>query len=438
MNEHTLTTFLQWLDSHLNFEKTPKKDIFWLDNMRTCCEKLGHPETSTPCFHVAGSKGKGSVSTLIAGILTAAGNKTGLYTSPHLVDFRERIATLSGFLTDTVYEKAAEQLMSCVGGQSATWFELVTLFAFLCFRETGMDYAVYEVGLGGRLDATNVVTPLVSCICEIEKEHTEYLGDTVEKIAAEKAGIIKPGIPVIIAPQSSQSIKDVFKTIAQDRNAPIVFADETADIPSITYGPNGMHVVLESPVFKRSVQADLHLLGDFQAQNALVAALAVKTAFPDFEESDIEKGLSSVTMPARFEMRKETDDLPPMVLDGAHTVNSIKATITTFARTHGTAKPVLLFACAADKDVEDIARLFAGFASKAIITKPGTAKASDIPRAQKAFEAAGIDFRITEDFSAAIPQACREAKERRLPLLVTGSFYLIAEVKKQLETTTQR
>ena len=164
-NSSATRSFERWLDSFINFEKLPQKNMFWLDTMRFFCERLGHPEASSPCFHIAGSKGKGSVSKMIACILQEAGFSVGLYTSPHVLDFRERISRPDGFFDDAVYEGAAAELMHAV--QSAenekkiprpvTWFELATLYAFLCFRRARTDWNVFEVGLGGRLDATNVV-----------------------------------------------------------------------------------------------------------------------------------------------------------------------------------------------------------------------------------------------------------------------------------------
>ena len=224
-----------WIDSYLNFEKTPKKNIFWLDTMRFFCQKFGEPEQCAPCFHVAGSKGKGSVSTFIASILDEAGYTTGIYTSPHILDFIERISSATGAFKAEVYNNAVEELMKGVQSitqselpaeRPITWFELVTLFSFLVFRQAKVDYSVFEVGLGGRLDSTNVVHPLCSIITPIELEHTEFLGDTVEKIAYEKGGIIKENTPVVIA-QQTPSVRAVFEKIAEEKHAPVVFLEDT-------------------------------------------------------------------------------------------------------------------------------------------------------------------------------------------------------------------
>ena len=209
-----LANFEDWLNKFLNFEKTQKKNIFWLETMNFLCEKFNNPQNEIPCVHIAGSKGKGSTSVMIASILEEAGFKCGIYTSPHIIDFRERIKRPFSFFEDWVYEQAADELVCGIesilpeelpGQRAITWFELVTLYSFLCFKIAKVDYVVYEVGLGGRLDSTNIVKPLLSCIMPIELEHTEFLGNTVELIAEEKAGIIKKDIPVLISFQKYEN-----------------------------------------------------------------------------------------------------------------------------------------------------------------------------------------------------------------------------------------
>src|SRR5574344_2902318 len=238
-----ITVLTKWLDQYLNFEHLPQKNIFWLDTMQYLCKRFGNPENCCPSFHVAGSKGKGSISMMIAFILKRAGYNTGLYTSPHILEFIERVGTPSGQFSDEVYEKSVRELMNGVQSiipedlpkqRPITWFELVTLFSMLCFRDAKTDWAVYEVGLGGRLDATNVITPKCCCIGPIELEHTEYLGDTVEKIAVEKGGIIKPGVQVIIAPQKP-SVRKVFEKIAAERGAPIIFVEDVLKSHEVVY-----------------------------------------------------------------------------------------------------------------------------------------------------------------------------------------------------------
>lgn len=442
--------FCEWVDRYLNFEKNPKKGIFWLETMRFLCGKLGNPQDSCRCIHVAGSKGKGSVSRMIACIIEESGLKCGIYSSPHILDFEERICTVNGYLEDSVYKKSADEVISCVesigpsewpGERQPTWFELVTLYAFCCFRNAGLDFVVYEVGMGGRLDATNVIHPVCCCINTIELEHTEYLGGTLELIAGEKAGIIKEKVPVVIGWQKDQCVRNVFRKIAAEKNAPLIFAEKEACVKDCRYGKSAsrelMDASIESSFFKRKVNASLHLLGEFQAQNAATASLVIKTVFKDMDEDLIERGLSKASLPARFEIisgLKSFGGIKAVVLDGAHTVNSVRYTMDTFRKVFGcnTAreKAVLLFACAADKDAEDIAPCFKDSFDSVFLTKPGFAKESDLPRLGKAFDSACIPHVSDYDCEKSIRAAFEKANSNHSLLLVTGSFYLIAEVRK--------
>ena len=472
--------FKNWLDSFLNFEKLPTKNIFWLDTMEFLAERFGQPQEAAPCVHVAGSKGKGSVSRMISSILTESGKKCGLYTSPHIKDFYER-ASLNGELFETaLYESCADEMRKKVdalkdgalpSGRQITWFELVTLYAFLCFRAAKTDANVFEVGLGGRLDATNIVRPKIAVINTIELEHTEFLGDTLEKIAAEKAGIIKENTPVLCA-ASPAGVRAVFEKAAKEKNARLYMADDLLEDLRFDYekdsqaldaddqncskaitrgtasnrsqdqdtgGQYFMNVTIKSPLFKRPLNARTRLLGKVQAQNAFLAAAAVRLAFPEIDEDTIERGLSIAALPARFQtinlMGGADGNQGLLIVDGAHTVNSISGTMETFnAIFANDARPKrLLFACAADKDVAHIAPLFkrvdgSPIFERVIITKLNSAKQSDPQKAAAAFKSAGLDFDLQEDYASAINAALSSAKNDGAILLATGSFYLAAEI----------
>ena len=433
----SMRSFERWLDSFINFEKLPQKNMFWLDTMRFFCERLGHPEASSPCIHIAGSKGKGSVSKMIACILQEAGFSVGLYTSPHVSDFRERIATPGGFFEDAVYSDAAAELKDAVQSaqsekkipRTLTWFELVTLYAFLCFRRAHTDWNVFEVGLGGRLDATNVVTPKLCCITPIELEHTEYLGDTLEKIAAEKAGIIKARIPVIVSHQTTHSVYRIFQKSAQKLDVSCTFIDNMIQFREISYTNDcRMNLCFESPLFSRPVQTTLRMLGSVQAQNAAQAALAVKTALPAIDEAIIEKGLSKASLPARFEIIPYRNAV--VVFDGAHTVLSMQNTLDALTSLFPSRTRHLLFALAADKNAEAIARLFRGTFHSITLTKPGFTKHGDIERAEAACKSAHLSFTCESDFEKAVQSAFEKAEAASAVLLVSGSFYLAADAKR--------
>lgn len=453
--EKSVDRFCEWVDRYLNFEKNPKKGIFWLETMRFLCERLDNPQNHCRCIHVAGSKGKGSISRMIACILEENGLKCGIYSSPHIIDFTERICTVRGAFDDYVYEKSANEVISCVenvsskewpGERQPTWFELVTLFAFCCFRNAEVDFAVYEVGLGGRLDATNVLMPACCCINTIELEHTEFLGTTLEAIAKEKAGIIKPNVPVIIGTQKSNGVEELFFKIASEKKAPVLFSQKECFINNINYKTERsdfdvtMSFIMKSDLFSRNLNLNISILGEVQAQNASVACLAVKTVFPSIKEDIIEKGLEKVKLQARFEILSKVEhfnDIKAIVLDGAHTVNSVQHTMNTFVKLFGSntmqEKAVLLFACAADKDVKAIAPFLKNHFASVFLTKPGNSKESDLAHLENAFKNAAIPYVLFEDYKKAVKTAFEKANNEHSLLLATGSFYLIAEVKKYLQ-----
>lgn len=450
--------FLTWLDSYLNFEKTPKKGIFWLETMNFLCEKFGNPEKASPVFHIAGSKGKGSISCFISSILTEAGFKTGLYTSPHILSFFERITENGNFFSDDVYEKTICELKEKIekiplsefpSQRPVTWFELVTLYAFLTFREAKTDFNVIETGLGGRLDSTNVVTPEVCCIGPIELEHTEFLGDTVEKIAGEKAGIIKKNT-VVISARQSESVKNVFRKKALETGAEIFFIDEVLKSfrNNLKLYEKSDEILLKEEFFAEfntlfpelsSLDASISLPGVFQCENALIACLAVIKALPSVSSDILKKGIEKAFLSGRFEIIQKSDDAPLLILDGAHTFNSVSFTMNTFnemisqlEKKGSHCKCHLLFGCAADKEIEKIAPMFKGVFSSVSLTKPGNVKMCDIERMKKAFDSSGVSYEVDEDFENMILKSLKKAKADNAILLVTGSFYLVSEVKKIL------
>ena len=441
-----LSDFLKWLDGFLNFEKTQTKNIFWLDTMRFLCARLGNPQNSIKCIHVAGSKGKGSVCAMCASIIESAGYSCGLYMSPHIVDFRERVTTPHGFFDDSIYETAAKELYETVceipkdelpGGRRFTWFELATAFAFLCFRNAKVDFAVYETGLGGRLDSTNVVTPLVSVLMPIELEHTEFLGGSIEKIAAEKAGIIKDGVPAVIACQITSESEKVFFDSAKYHNSKTVFVEREIKDFSYSYKEGKMLVSFDTDLFDEGhISVSTKLLGAKQAENAATAAIAVKTAIPSLTENHLQKGLAAVYLPARFEsipVPKNYKHVRGIIIDGAHTAASIKYTLSTLKEIFGSStKFHLLFSCAKDKDAKKIAKELQGIFAKIVLTETKTNRAFSAHELKNIFAAEGINCSVESDIQNALLTSLENASKENAILLITGSFYLAAEVMKNL------
>jgi len=408
--------------------------------MEVLAELAGHPERCAPSIHIAGSKGKGSVTGMIASVLEADGRRAARYMSPHIVDYRERICLGNSFFDEAVYRAAGDELRDIAEckvpaaknslfdpgseeGEALTFFELLTLYFFLCARTGGCDVMVVETGMGGRLDCTNIIDPLVSIITLIELEHTAFLGQTIAAVAGEKAGIIKPGKPLILARQSAEAL-DIFKKRASEKNSPLLYFPDTVSIESPHIHSDGTDFSL---TFRYAQLPPLKIFipipGIIQAENAGLAALALKTAFPAIENDVIRRGLSSVKIPARFE---KIADNPPLIIDGAHTPESALSCAETFCSLYGE-KGILLFGCAADKNAAAMADILLPRFSQIIVTTPGTFKASDPEKAFNAFSSEKT--LLIKDTHAAIQQALETGRNKGLPILVTGSFYLASEVR---------
>ena len=447
----SLEYFNEWLDSFLNFEKMPKKNIFWLETMKYLCERFNNPQNSYKTYHIAGSKGKGSISSYIANILSSAGYKTGLYTSPHILNFSERIGSNAGPFSEEVYEKTVKEIVHLVDSiipenlpneREATWFELVTLFAFLTFKNADCSHCVFETGMGGRLDATNVISPEVTIITPIELEHTEFLGDTLEKIAKEKAGIIKQNIPVVSFNQKPE-VKAILEEVAKEKNCEIYFLNDFLD--SYTYKIENEKSVVElnfNKLFSRPIKTTLNFLGEFQVLNCAVATFACKLVNPEITEEQIELGLSKAFLPGRFEIinKNENKKIPKLILDGAHTKDSLKFTFDTFKSLYNS-QANLLFACASDKNMDEMTKLFFEYKVKSLIlTKPGFEKGSNLPYLAECTKKLNeennnlIDLQIIENPKDAILKSFELAYQNDEPVLICGSFYLLAEVKSLLQT----
>lgn len=442
-----------WLSRFINMETGQFTTSLRLDRMEVLARLAGHPERSAPVIHIAGSKGKGSVTGMITAMLQAQGLRPARYTSPHVTEYRERITLGNDFFDESIYIEAGRELVAleealrksgaalferpAKDDTEASFFELLTLYFFLCARRAGCDVMVVETGLGGRLDATNIVDPLVSVITLIELEHTEFLGDTLAAVAGEKAGIIKPGRPLVLARQSDEALA-VFKEIAASRNAPLYYLPDTADIRSIRVTKEGtaFTLVFKSPgLFPRPLEPALPIAGDIQAENGSLGIVAAKIAFPGLTEKAVAQGLKDFVLPARFE---RILDAPVLIVDGAHTAHSIGACVETFTGLYGKGG-ALIFGCAAGKDVVSMAGSLIPNFSHIIITTPGTFKVSFPQTVYDTFtrEAAACRsppaIRYVPETPRAIEQALALGREQGIPLLGTGSFYLAAEIRSAVK-----
>jgi len=406
----------------------------------------GHPERCAPCIHIAGSKGKGSVTGMTASILEASGLRTARYMSPHISDFRERISLGSSFFEEPVYCAAGDELRDIAEnkipaakislfdpadeeGEAPTFFELLTLYFFLCAKHGGSGAMVVETGMGGRLDCTNIVDPVVSVITLIELEHTAILGKTIPLIAGEKAGIIKAGKPVVLAKQTAQAL-DVFRKTAAEKNSPLFYFPELAIIDNLRVHTGGTDFSLKFNRENDPQEFSIPIPGAIQAENAGLAILALKNFDKNINNDAIRRGLSAVRIPARFE---KIADNPPLIIDGAHTPESASLCADTFCSLYGEGG-ILLFGCAADKDAAAMAELLLPRFSRIIITMPGTFRISNPEKVYSAFSSNKTT--LVKDTVEALRQTLELSQKKALPVLCTGSFYLASELRKFIQTAS--
>ncbi len=440
----TYAAALKYLSERINYERmSPTRlppDAMRLDRMRALLEALGNPQRSVRCVHIAGSKGKGSVAEMAAACLAACGDATGIYTSPHLVDVRERIRINNepigpGAFTNTLAKcaLAADAVRKQYG--ESTYFELLTAAGLLYFAEKAVDIAVIEVGLGGRLDATNLVEPEVTAVTAIQLEHTHILGDTLEKIAHEKAGIFKPGIPALTLPQPA-GVMAVLREAAQGVGAPLEVVGEEIEfscrfVATHDMGPHA-RVCLSTP---RSNYEHLPvpLKGEHQAVNCgLALAIVDRLRERGFNapERAVAEGLARTSTAGRME---QVCASPRILIDGAHTTDSINALVRAVGAHVKYDSMVVIFGCADDKDVKGMLTKLALGADKIIFTRAaGNPRAMD-PRelARRFAEVSGKMTQVAKTLPDALAIACK-AVGRDDIICVTGSFYLAGEAKKHI------
>src|SRR5215216_3869244 len=323
------------------------KAEFNLDRMFALMEELGNPQAKYPIIHVAGTKGKGSVSALCASALQAAGYKTGLYTSPHLWDYVERIQINGEPISHQQMIDLVEEIKPAVAKiPKLTTFEITTALGFLAFAKNDVNATVIEVGLGGRLDATNIVTPKVSVITSLSYDHMAVLGNTLAKIAAEKAGIIKPGIPVVSAPQVEEAL-DVLERVANKKSCPFILVGKDVKFERLASSLDGQELTVshQQPV----VSLRIPLLGRHQVENAAIAYTALKTSGISISDEAIQEGFAQVKWPARFDLLRRE---PPVIIDSAHNRDSARRLRETLDEYFPEIPVILIFCALEDKDID--------------------------------------------------------------------------------------
>lgn len=417
-------------------------DMLKLDRMHQLMALLGDPHRAVRHVHVAGTKGKGSTCEMTASCLEACGYAVGVYTSPHLLDIRERIRINSRQIPHADFLRVAQKVADAAAnlpespdGEEPTFFELITAMAFLYFAEEAVDVAVIEVGLGGRLDSTNVIVPEVAAVTSISLDHTQILGDTVEKIAAEKAGIFKPGVPALTVPQKP-GVVEVFKDVAARIGCPLQVVGQDIDFSmrfeaSPNHGPQAR--VCLTTTRNNFEHLVVPLRGEHQAANCgLALAILDKLSERGFStpEEKVTRGLAAVKAPGRMELVWPS---PRVIVDGAHNTDSIRCLIKAIGANVPYDSMVMIFGCAADKDIDGMLAEVALGADKVVFTRAaGNARAAD-PRelARRFNDDHGKMAQTAESIAEAFALATRAVNREDL-LVVTGSFYLVGDAKRHL------
>lgn len=425
--QKTLEYLYSFVDYSLSRGLRNMAEKFDLDRMRRFLEFLGNPERAYPIIHVAGTKGKGSVCALCASALEAGGYRVGLYTSPHLQDYTERIQINGAPIPHEELIKLVDEIRPFLDqGTEITTFEITTALALLYFARQKVTAAVLEVGLGGRLDATNAVQPNVTVITSISYDHTQVLGDTLAEIAAEKGGIIKRGVPVIIAPQQEEA-RAVFEKIAAHQNARLIQIGRDFQFKGIENSLEGqtLQVWDTTQPSSQPVQLQIPLLGDHQLENTATAYAALRVAnehgLPLSVES-IQKGFKDVDWPGRFEVLRRD---PPVVVDAAHNRDSARRLMLTL-KTYFKGWPVVLvFGASEDKDISGMLAELMQNVDQVIFTRSYHPRAIEPESLVALVQGYGKSAVVVPAVEDALERALEVAGEDKL-VLITGSIFIAA------------
>lgn len=411
-----------FVDYSLKHSSEIAKAEFNLDRMFALMQALGNPQERYPIIHVAGTKGKGSTSALCAFALQAAGYRTGLYISPHLEDYVERIQINGVPISHERLVELVEEVKPHVARiKKLTTFEITTALAFLAFAQSGVEAAVIEVGLGGRLDATNVVTPKVSVITSLSYDHMAALGNTLTLIAGEKAGIIKEGVPVVSSPQKEEALI-VLERVAKQKNAALTLVGRDVKFQPREASLDGQSLAVYSPSY--SVELRIPLLGSHQLENAAVACAALKASGLPVADEQLKKGFLEARWPARFEVARRD---PPVIFDSAHNQDSCEKLRETLDFFFPDKKAYLIFGASEDKNIAEMLAELKPKIEKIILTRADHPRAFPAEQICPLAEQAGIEFEMAAPVSQALERALELSAQDGGIVLSAGSMFVTAE-----------
>ncbi len=397
--------------------------LLGLENISLLLEKIGNPQKTFPVVHVGGSNGKGSTASMVCSVLRDAGLRTALYTSPHLNDFRERIRLNGAMISKQAVVESTRRIRAVYDPGRTTFFEFTTAVAFDCIARAEPDIAVTEVGLGGRLDATNTVDPVVTVITDISREHEDYLGVGIRAVAREKAGIIKKGVPLITG-ATRKDARDVIHAVAREARAPVMefgkdFVGRRITLDRFTY--SSPELVLEN--------VSLPMSGGHQVKNAALACAAVEElrnkgyTIPD---KAIRNGISDAAFPGRWEI---VGTRPDVIIDGAHTPESMRLLKSTVRQHYPGVRPLLLFGVLEEKNYAEMVRILPPIAREVMCVRPQGDRALAPEKLADRVRELGVPARVSAGITEGLGELMDRASESDL-ILAAGSLYMIGPVRR--------
>lgn len=400
-------------------------------------ELIGNPQDKIKCIHIAGTNGKGSITSMTTKILSTAGYKVGMYTSPFIEEFEERIQINGENIKKdelarlvTIVAQAVDKVKN-MGYEDPTEFEIITCTMFLYFYEQKVDFAVVEVGLGGTQDSTNVMTPLVSVLASISYDHMQILGDTIEKIAGEKAGIIKENVPVVSYMQVPEAMK-VIENVCKEKNSKLIVANKDS-IKDLENEFNSLKQNFIITTKNDEYKISLNLLGVHQKLNCSVVINVIESLIAQgikIEKEHILKGLNEVKWMARLEIMQQN---PMVVLDGAHNIDGITNLTNSIKQYFKYNKLVLILGILADKQVDDMIDMIVPLASKIIAVSPHSDRAKGADELAEIIKKKNPNCIAIQDYKEAYETALSYCDKEDM-LMIAGSLYLIGDMRKVVKS----
>lgn len=391
-------------------------------------EASGNPHRRFESIHVAGTNGKGSVACYLNSILFNNGMSTGLFTSPHLVDYRERIRVNGDTISRPDLARLVAELKTPILETGASYFEATTVLAFEYFARKAIDVGVIEVGMGGRLDSTNVLSPLLSCITSIDFDHVKYLGRTLARIAGEKAGIIKPGVPVVCG-RLSRRASAAIRSVAVSRKSRVFEVGKDASFKLLRMDMTGSTFEYTGPVGTRLMEVEAP--GLHHAANAATALLAVDVLRQggfDISDQAVDTGLRRAVWPGRFQLLRRR---PPVICDAAHNVSGTRMLVRSL-KALDIADMVTVFGVLRDKDFGAMLSLLSDYSERFVLTKPDSKRALPLVTLKGAARGLGLRFKAVGSVENAVKLALDICGPSR-PVLVCGSLYALGEAMEALD-----